>query len=107
MQMKLKECQGMRVRVYQHQGQYLEGDKVWYQHQGSNAWLCPAKLVYHKANKVWLHTNGDIKEEIAALEIPSAFILVASFCVPDCSWTLHLAILIICLLSFIADPRYV
>ena len=33
MQMKIKDCQGVRVRDYQHRGQCLEGDKVWYQHQ--------------------------------------------------------------------------
>ena len=30
MQMKINDCQGVIVRDYQHRGQYLEGDKVWF-----------------------------------------------------------------------------
>ena len=26
---KLKDCQGVQVRGYQHQKKYLEGDKMW------------------------------------------------------------------------------
>merc|ERR1712215_118238 len=29
---KLKECQGVRVSSYQHQGNYIKGDKVWFQY---------------------------------------------------------------------------
>ena len=32
MHLKLKDCQKVRVREYQHQGPYVEGDKIWYQH---------------------------------------------------------------------------
>ena len=57
MQMKMKVCQGVRVREYQHRGQYLEGDRAWYQHQDFNAWLGPAHVVDHRENKVWLYMN--------------------------------------------------
>ena len=58
MLLKLKDCHGVRVRIYQHRGQYLEGGKVWYQHQNSNAWLGPAQIIFHKENKVWMYVNG-------------------------------------------------
>ena len=32
MLIKLKDFQGVRVRGYQHQDNYLGGDQVWYQH---------------------------------------------------------------------------
>ena len=35
--MKLRECQGVRVRSYQHQSNYVKGDKVWYQYKDGNA----------------------------------------------------------------------
>ena len=28
---KLKDCQRFRIQAYQHQGQYVEGDLVWFQ----------------------------------------------------------------------------
>ena len=62
MRMKLKDCQGVRVRQDQHQDKYLEGDKVWYQHQDSNTWLGPVEVFYYKQNKVWLYTNGNVKK---------------------------------------------
>ena len=31
MKTKLKDCQNIRVRSYQHQGNYIEGDKIWFQ----------------------------------------------------------------------------
>merc|ERR1711873_74570 len=34
---KLKDCQGIRVRSYQHQGNYIARDKVWYQYKVGNA----------------------------------------------------------------------
>ena len=37
MKRKLKECQGARVMSYQHQGPYVEGDKVWYQNKDGNS----------------------------------------------------------------------
>ena len=29
---KLRECQGIRTRSYQHQDSYIQGDKVWFQY---------------------------------------------------------------------------
>ena len=29
MKTKLKECEGIRTRSYQHKENYIEGDKVW------------------------------------------------------------------------------
>lgn len=60
MPMKIKDCQGVRVREYHHRGQYLKGDRVWYQHQDFNAWVGPAEVVHYKENKVWLYTNMEI-----------------------------------------------
>ena len=62
MRMKLKECQGVRIRQYHLQGQYIEGEKVWYQHRDSNTWLGPSEVIYNKGNKVWLYTNGDVQK---------------------------------------------
>ena len=59
MWMKLKDCQGVRVRQYQHQGPYILGDRDWYRHQDSNAWLSPAIVFCHKENIVCVHKNGD------------------------------------------------
>ena len=42
---KLKDCQGIRVRNYQHQGNYIARDKVWYQYKDGNAWHGPAKVI--------------------------------------------------------------
>ena len=33
MKTKLKECQAIRTRSYQHQEYYIEGYKVWYQYK--------------------------------------------------------------------------
>ena len=30
---KLRECQGIRTRSYQHQDNYIQGDKVWFQYK--------------------------------------------------------------------------
>ena len=35
--LKLKDCQKVWIREYQHQGPYIEGDKAWYQYHNSNA----------------------------------------------------------------------
>ena len=48
MRMKIKDCQGFRVKSYQHRGQYLEDDKVCYQYENSKAWLGPADVFHHK-----------------------------------------------------------
>ena len=62
MRKKLKECQGQRVMAYQHLGEYLEGDKVWYQPLNGNAWLGPAAVLCQRGASVWLHSQGDIKK---------------------------------------------
>ena len=72
--MKIKDCQGVRVRDYQHRGQYLKGDKVWYQHQDLNAWLGPAEAFYHKENKVWLYMSGNMMKVAACKHKPNKFI---------------------------------
>ena len=37
MHQKLKDCQRFRIQAYQHQGQYVEGDLVWF---GPTVALC-------------------------------------------------------------------
>ena len=59
---KLEDCQGIRVRSYQNLGKYLEGDKVWYQYKGGNAWYGPASVIYHKGNEVFVHANGEVRK---------------------------------------------
>ena len=49
---KIKECQGKRSRCYQHQGDYLEGDRVCYQYSDTNA--C------HKPESLNNNNNSDI-----------------------------------------------
>merc|ERR1712240_366210 len=66
--MKLKECQGVRVRSYQHQSNYVRGDKVWYQYKDGNAWHGPGEVIYQKGNIVFLHSNGDVKK-VAACKV--------------------------------------
>ena len=65
---KLKDCQGIRVRNYQHQGNYIAGDKVWYQYKDGNAWHGPAEVIYQKGNAVFIHSNGDVKK-VAACKV--------------------------------------
>ena len=45
MRRKLKEFQGLRTQAYQHVGDYIEGDKVWYQPLNGNSWLGPAAVL--------------------------------------------------------------
>lgn len=42
---KLKDSQGYRTQAYQHLGQYLKGDLVWFRHLNENAWLGPAAVL--------------------------------------------------------------
>merc|ERR1712101_32401 len=62
---KLKECQGVRVRSYQHQNNYVSGDKVWFQYKDGNAWHGPGEVMYQKGNAVFIHSNGDVKKVAA------------------------------------------
>merc|ERR1711889_47621 len=65
---KLKDCQGIKVRSYQHQGNYNAGDKVWYQYKDGNAWYGLAEVIYHKGNTIFIHGNGDVKK-VAACKV--------------------------------------
>merc|ERR1711889_6727 len=65
---KLKDCQGIRVRSYKHQGNYITGDKVWYQYKDGNAWYGPAEVIYEKGNTIFIHGNGDVKK-VAACKV--------------------------------------
>ena len=65
---KLKDCQGIRVRSCQHQGNYIAGDKVWYQYKDGYAWLGPAEVIYQKGNAVFIYSNGDLKK-VAACKV--------------------------------------
>ena len=64
----MKECQGIRVRVYQHQDEYVSGDKVWFQYKDGLAWHGPGEVIYQKGNAVFIHSNGDVKK-VAACKV--------------------------------------
>ena len=68
MRKKLKDCQNLRVRDYQHRRDYVEGDKVWFQPLNGNAWIGPALVVTQRGQSVYLHTHGDLKK-IAACRV--------------------------------------
>merc|ERR1712177_58585 len=65
---KLNDCQGIRVRSYQHQENYIAGDKVWYQYKDGNAWHGPGEVIFQKGNAVFIHSNGDVNK-VAACKI--------------------------------------
>ena len=58
----------MGIRGYQHLFRYIEGDKVWYQHQDSNAWLGPVEIIFPLDNKVWIYVNRNI-QKVAAVKV--------------------------------------
>ena len=62
MKTKMMECLDIRTRSYQHQGLYLEGDKVWYQYKDTNAWHGPASVLCQKGQSVFVHANGEIRK---------------------------------------------
>ena len=68
MRKKLKDCQNLRIRDYQHRRDYVEGDKVWFQPLNGNAWIGPALVVTQRGWSVYLHTHGDLKK-IAACRV--------------------------------------
>ena len=70
MRRKLKECQGLRTQAYQHIGDYVEGDKVWYQPLNGTSWLGPASVLCQRGQSVWIHTNGDIRKVAACKTKP-------------------------------------
>merc|ERR1712112_32161 len=65
---KLMECQGIRTRSYQHQDNYIQGDKVWYQFKDGLAWHGPGEVIYQKGNAVFIYSNGDVKK-VAACKV--------------------------------------
>ena len=65
-----KECQGLRTQAYQHIGDYVEGDKVWYQPLNGTSWLGPASVLCQRGQSVWIHTNGDIRKVAACKTKP-------------------------------------
>ena len=61
MKTKLKDCQNIRVRSYQHQGNYVEEDKIWHG---------LASLINQKSNIVFLHCNGQVVKVAACKAKP-------------------------------------
>ena len=53
MRRKLKDCQNLRVRDYQHRRNYVKGDKVWFQPLNRNAWIGPALVVTQRGQSVY------------------------------------------------------
>ena len=74
MRKKLKDCQDIHVCEYQHHGDYVEGDKVWFQPLNGNAWIGPALVVTQQGQSVYLHTHGDLKKIAACRVKPFEFI---------------------------------
>merc|ERR1711873_156362 len=62
---KLRECQGIRTGSYQHQDNYIQGDKVWFQYMNGLAWHGPGEVIYQQGNAVFIHSNGDVKKVAA------------------------------------------
>merc|ERR1712002_857491 len=62
MKKNLGDCQGIRTRSYQHQRNYIEGDKVWYQFKDTVAWHGPASVICQRGNTVFLHANGEVRK---------------------------------------------
>merc|ERR1712112_42274 len=62
MKKKLKDCQDIRTRSYQHQGDYIEGDKVWYQYKDTSAWHGPASVICQRGMSVYVHANGEVRK---------------------------------------------
>merc|ERR1712240_441528 len=67
---RFRECQGIRTRSYQHQDNYVQGDKVWFQYKDGLAWHGAGEVIYHKGNAVFIHSNGDVKK-VAACKVKS------------------------------------
>ena len=59
MKRKLMDCQDIRTRGYQHQGNYIEGDKIWYQYKDASVWHGPASVICQRGNVVYVHYNGE------------------------------------------------
>ena len=65
MKTKLKDCQDIRTRSYQHQGNYIEGDKILFQHKHRNAWHRLAVVICQRGNKVYVYCNGEVRIVVA------------------------------------------
>merc|ERR1711954_276269 len=59
---KLKDCQKIPVRTDQHQGNYIAGDKIWFQHNEGNAWHGPAEVVHQKGITIFAYFNGEMRK---------------------------------------------
>ena len=68
MRRKLNECQKVRIQSNQYRGNYIEGDKVWFQPLNGNVWIGPALVITQRVQSVYLHTHGDLKK-IAACRV--------------------------------------
>ena len=56
------------TRSYQHQDNYIQGDKVWFQYKDGLAWHVPREVIYYKGNAVFIHSNGNVKK-VAACKV--------------------------------------
>ena len=74
MRKKIRDCQDVHVCEYQNPGNYVEGDKVWFQPLNGNAWIGPALVVTQQGQSVYLHTHGDLKK-IAACRVKPFFLV--------------------------------
>ena len=54
--------------AHQHQGLYLEGDKVWYQNKDGKSWCGPAVVHCQKGRSVCIHLIGEMKK-VAACKV--------------------------------------
>ena len=50
------------MRRDQHQGDYITGEKLWYQYKEGNAWYGPAEVICQKGNNILIHDNGDVRK---------------------------------------------
>ena len=48
--------------AYQHQGPYMEGDKVWYQNKDGKSWCGPAVVHCQKGRSVWIYSMGEMRK---------------------------------------------
>ena len=64
------DCQDIKTRSYQHQGNYIEGDKIWYQYKDASAWHGPASVICQRGNAVYVHCNGEVRKVAACRAKP-------------------------------------
>ena len=68
--------------LYQHVGNYREGDKVWFQQRDGNNWFGPALVLCQRGQSMWLHSQGDIKK-VAACKVKPYKLLQVENLKPD------------------------